>query len=132
MDLMKIATELFLSQIGKSDMDQGMVMTALGALFGGADGKLDLGDIITQFQGGGLMSMAASWLGDGDNDSLDAGQLVSVLGEEKVGAFASQIGVDSETATSGLAGMIPELINQGSSGGSLMEMAGGALLKNLF
>lgn len=142
MDLTKIATELFISQISGGNysggnVDQGIVMTALGALLGGADGKLDLGDIVSQFSGGGLMSLATSWLGDGANDSLDVGDLVSVLGKDKVGAFASTVGVDSDTASTGLAGMIPELINQGSSGGSLLDLAGGAegvgsLLKGLF
>lgn len=145
MDLMKIGTELFMSQISgggnaaNANVDQGVVMTALGALLGGADGKLDLGDIVAKFTGGGggLMAMANSWLGDGANDSLDVGSLVSVLGEDKIGAFASTVGVDSDTATSGLAGMIPELINQGSSGGSLLDLAGGAggvggILKKLF
>ncbi len=142
MDLMKVATDLFMSQISggnsaNANVDQGVVMTALGALLGGADGKLDLGDLVSKFSSGGLMSMATSWLGDGENEGLDIGDLVSVLGKDKVGAFASSVGVDSDTATSGLAGMIPKLIDQGSSGGSIMDMVGGAegvggMLKKLF
>ena len=128
MDIKAIATQLFLSQLGgKSDgMDQGIVMSALGGLLGGDDGELDLGDILSKFQGGGLASMAMSWLGDGDNEGISASQVMDILGNDKVSEFAGKVGIDAPTASDGLAGMIPKLIDQGSEGGGLLDMAGGA------
>ncbi|MGV6851179.1 MAG: YidB family protein, partial [bacterium] len=47
-----------------------------------------------------------------------------ILGEDKVAGFAEQLGVSQEDAAGGLASMIPEMINQSSSGGSMMDIAG--------
>ncbi|NRA71528.1 MAG: hypothetical protein HRU24_10930, partial [Gammaproteobacteria bacterium] len=44
---------------------------------------------------------------------------------DKIAAFASSLGVDSDTATTGLSNMLPDLIDQGSSGGNLLDSVGG-------
>ena len=68
MDLMKIATQLFLSKLGGAGggLDAATVQNALGGLLGGSDGQLDLGALMGKLQGGGLAAMAQSWLGDGE------------------------------------------------------------------
>lgn len=127
MDLMKIATELFLNKLGSSagGLDQDMVTSALGALLGAEGGELDLGGLISRFSEGGLGALAQTWLGDGANDGFSPEQLLSVLGESQVGDFASQLGLDQGDATSALSDMIPELIDQNSSAGGLLDSVGG-------
>ncbi len=128
MDLMKIATELFLKKLGGAGggLDAGSVQKALGALLGGADGQLDLGDLLGKLQGGGLAAMAQSWLGDGTNQGISAQQILAALGQGKVSQFADQIGIPEERAAGGLADMLPELIDKHSSGGNLLDAVGGA------
>lgn len=128
MDLMKIATQLFISKLGGAGggLDAGAVQSALGSLLGGGDGQLDLGDLLGKLQGGGLASMAQSWLGDGANEGISPQQVMSALGEGQIGNFASQLGLSGDQAAGGLAGMLPELIDQSSSGGNLLDAVGGA------
>lgn len=127
MDLMKIATQLFLNKIGGAGggLDPKLVQGALGTLLGAESGNLDLGALLGKLQAGGFASLAQSWLGDGANDGFSPADVLKALGASNVSNFAGAINVDEETATSGLAGMLPELIDKHSSGGNLLDAVGG-------
>jgi len=47
------------------------------------------------------------------------------LGQDKVSNFASQLGLGENEASSALASVLPQLIDSNSSGGSLLDQAGG-------
>ena len=125
MDLMKIATQLLTEQFkGKVSADK--AGSALSTLMGDGDGGINIADIVSKMSGSGnLAGMVGSWLGDGGNDSMQPSQLVEVFGGDKISSFAKTIGVDQESATSGLAGMLPKLIDKSSSGGDLLSSVGG-------
>jgi len=127
MSLLQMAAQLFLD---KSDtntgLDVGTVASALKNLLPGDGDDLNIGALVSQFGSGGLASMVGSWLGDGDNDAIAGTNIVDALGSQKVASFASELGIDTDKASEGLAGMIPELINKNSSGGSLLDSVGGA------
>ncbi len=122
MDLMKLATQLFMSQLGSSgsSLSSSLVSSALGNLIGDKDGKIELTDLLSLVQGGGLASLASSWLGDGKNESMSPSSVLDIFGKDKVGDFASQLNLDTDTAAGGLSGMIPDLLDQNSKGGSLL------------
>ena len=123
MDLKQLATELFLSKIG-GQLDSDAVSKALSRLLG--DGpEIDLPSLLSQLSGGGLAGAAKSWLGDGANDSVSSTQIAEGLGADRVSDFASQLGLSADDAANGLAGMIPDLINQNSKGGDLLGSLGG-------
>ncbi|RMF36338.1 MAG: hypothetical protein D6754_11550 [Alphaproteobacteria bacterium] len=67
---------------------------------------------------GGLLD---SFLGDGANAPMAATQVTDILGADKVGTFAAEIGTTPETATSALSDALPELLDKVSSGGKLLE-----------
>jgi len=125
MDLKNLATQLIMNKIGGTG-DASTAESAVGELLGGTD-KFDLGALVGQFTGAGgdVASKAKSWLGDGANDAISPDQLKEALGTDKIDAFAAKLGVDRETASGGLADMLPQLIDKGSSGGSLLDSAGG-------
>ena len=50
---------------------------------------------------------------------------MALFGEGKVGQFASSIGVDSSAAAGGLAEVLPQMLDEASSGGELLEGMGG-------
>lgn len=127
MDLLKIASQLFMNKLGATGqgLDAGAVQSALGALLGGDDGKLDLSDLLGKLNGGGLAGLAQSWLGDGANASITPSQILDMFGQGRIGAFASSLNLDTGTASNGLAEMLPELVDKHSSGGNLLEAAGG-------
>jgi uncharacterized protein YidB (DUF937 family) len=126
MNLMKIATPLFIEKLGSSGagLGNGAVTNALGGLLGDAGGNIDLASIILKLDGGGFASLAQSWLGDGANSGISAQQLMSLFGESQIGNFASSLDLDLVSATQGLAGMLPELIDGNSRGGRLFDLVG--------
>ena len=106
--------------------DSSAAESALGELMGDSD-KFDLGDLVGRFTGAGgdIATKAKSWLGDGANDSISADQIQATLGDDKIDAFATKLGVNREEASKGLAEMLPQLIDKGSRGGGLLESFGG-------
>lgn len=130
MDLMKIATQLVMSKLssgGQSNLNEGLVGAALSNLLPtNSGGDLDLGGLLGQLNGGGLASIAASWLGDGDNSPVSGNQIADVLGQSKISEFAKTVGVDEATASNGLSDIIPNLIDNSSKGGSLLDSVGGS------
>ena len=70
-----------------------------------------LNGIINAFQQSGLGHLADSWVGTGENLPVSADQLSNVLGTDKIGEIASQLGMSQTDAAGGLAKILPELIN---------------------
>ncbi len=124
MSLAEIAAQIF-SQVTSTNKGKDDIASALIGLIGGKDNAIDLMDIVSKFQSGGLESAVSSWLGDGENNGLDITQILAVLGQSKVSQFAGQLDMKEDEALSGLSGMIPKLIDQSSSGGSLLDSVGG-------
>lgn len=128
MDLMKLGTQLILSKLGGNTSESG-IASALSSLLGGgkSDGGLDLGSLVSGMleKGGGLEGMVSSWLGDGDNDAVSGSQIKDILGGDKISEFAKQVGVDEDTAAASLAEAVPQMVDKGSSGGSLLDAVGG-------
>ena len=101
--------------------DANMIGSALGSLLGGGDdGDLDLGGLVGKFAGGDAGGALQSWLGDGANEAVSAEQVTSALGADQVAEFAGKLGIGQEEAAGGLMELIPNLIDQNSSGGDLM------------
>ena len=48
-----------------------------------------------------------------------------MFGGDKLSAFAGKLGVDQDNATEGLSSVLPNLVDQSSSGGSLLDSVGG-------
>ena len=133
MDLLNVAAKLFINKLGSNGngLDVGSVVSALGGLLPTNNGELDLGSLVGQMNNGGLASLAASFLGNGSNDSFSAGSLLGLLGDSNVANFASQLGMDKDTAAGGLSSMLPDLIDQSSEGGSLLENLGSSAVSGL-
>ncbi len=123
MDLMKLGTQMLLSKM--TGGSSGNAMSALTGLLGSSDGGLDLGSIVSKMQGGDMANIASSWLGKGSNESIGADQLRSMFGDDKISEFASQLGTDEDSALSGLSEALPNMVDQGSPDGSLLDSLGG-------
>lgn len=129
-NIMQIGAQLFQGQLDKDQDGQiegTEIATALMGLLSNNQGQLDLGSLVSKMQGGGgdLMNIAASWLGNGPNAAINPEQLAQLFGNEQIAAFAQKLGISPEKATTGLAAAVPEVVNQASNGGSLLDMVGG-------
>lgn len=126
-DILKIGAQAFQSNTDSSTdgLDLGDIASALSGLFGDNQGNMDLGRLVSGLQSGGLASVAASWLGDGANDSISPDQVKDLLGQDKIDEFSSKLGVNQENALSGLAAALPNVVDKSSSGGSILDSIGG-------
>lgn len=135
-NLLQMGAQLFKGQLD-SDRDGQVELTeissALMSLLGNNQGQLNLSSIISSMQGGSnndLMQLAASWLGTGANLPVSANQLTQIFGQDKIAAFAKQLGISESSALSGLQEALPNVVDQASPNGSLMEL-GGQLLNSV-
>lgn len=121
MDVMKLATGLLAKQLGGNNDAIGGVMNSL---IGGGD-KMDIGSLVSGLQSKGLGDVASSWLGDGENAAISADQLKGVLGESEVAQAAAQLGTDEGSLLDSLSSALPQMVDQSSKGGSLLDSVGG-------
>ena len=126
-DIIQIGAQLFQSKLDKDGdgIDIGDIVSALTGLVSGDDGNVDMGSIMSSLNAGGLASLAASWLGDGDNEEIAPEQVKDIFGGDKISEFASKLGLDEDSALSGLTSAIPAIMDKSSSGGSLLDSIGG-------
>ena len=68
--------------------------------------------IISKLRSGGLSDVVSSWISTGPNAPISGAQVQQALGPSTVSGVASTLGVDESQASSSLAAMLPELINQ--------------------
>ncbi len=127
MDILKMGAELLGQKLGDQGGAAGTdaIQSALASVLGGGEGGLDIGSLVSGLQQGGLAELAGSWLGDGENAPISASQLRDVLGSDKIGQLASQLGSDEDSILSGLQDAIPQMVDKSSSGGSLLDAVGG-------
>ena len=129
-DLLKMGASAFMNSQRSGDagsgLDLGSLTSALSGLTGDSEeGGLDIGSILGKMQEGGLGDMAQSWLGDGDNASVDSNQITDMFGADKISEFASRLGMSQEEAVGGLSDALPQMVDNASSGGSLLDSIGG-------
>ncbi|OQX14194.1 MAG: hypothetical protein BWK73_10060 [Thiothrix lacustris] len=130
-NLMQLGAQMFQSQIDK-DRDGQLEITEIASALMGlmsngqgqsqAGGLSGLMSMVSGMQGSGngdLMSIAASWLGKGENAPISGGQLTQMLGSDKIAAFAQQLGLSQEQAVSGLQAAIPQVVDKASPDGAL-------------
>jgi uncharacterized protein YidB (DUF937 family) len=134
--------------MGLLDQLAGQVMGGLGAqkqdsvsqpdLLAGVMGLIDqaggLPALLQKFQAGGLGDQIASWMGPGENQPVSGDQIKNALGDDAVAQVAQQAGVAPEHAATGLAQLLPQIIDKLSPNGQLPEnndvlQQGMALLK---
>lgn len=138
MSLLNIAAELFIKQLGSNagGLNIATVTRALGALLPTQGGELNLAALVQQFtaqnggKGGEISALVSGWIG-GSADNLNLEQLFSVLGKTKVDNFAQEVGVANDTAASGLAAIIPELISKHGNSSELLGSLASSAAKNI-
>lgn len=127
-DIIKIGADAFSNSQGSgqagSALDAGAIISALSGLTSGSGG-LDISSLIGSMQSGGLGEVLQSWLGDGTNTAISGQQIGDILGSDKVSNFASQLGLSQDEAIGGLQDALPEMVDNASSGGSLLDSIGG-------
>ncbi|MCE2657127.1 MAG: YidB family protein [Rubrivivax sp.] len=95
----------------------GGLAASLGAALGGgggggAGGLAGLGQLVEQFQRGGLGDVMGSWISTGQNLPISPEQLGSVLGNERIAGMASQLGVNQGDLLGQLSQLLPQVVDK--------------------
>ncbi len=127
-DLVQMGTQLFKDKLGDqaSGMDDNSIMDALSGLVSNGEGGLDLSNILSSLGDGNIGSIISSWVGSGDNESVDGSTLSNILGSDQISAFAEKLGIDPDTAAEGLSDVVPNMVDKATGdGSSILDSLGG-------
>ncbi len=135
MDLLSIGKQLLGAQMSQQLGNKaGGILQAVTRLTEGEG--LNLSGLSSMLEQNGLGEQVKSWLGDGENQEISSEQLQEAIGEEKIAEVASELGVEQGDALESLRSALPNILNNASEGGSILDQFGdvGGLLgkaKNL-
>lgn len=105
-----------LGSIAELVMKNPQIIQAALALLNPKDGSVGggsgLGDVVAAFNKGGLGDVISSWVGGGPNKPVAPSALANALGPDVLSQFAQKAGIGQAEASSVLASVLPELINQ--------------------
>ncbi len=131
-DLLRLGAEMIQnnSDDATTNLDPDAISGALSNLLGSEEGSIDLSSLVERFAGSGLGDLVQSWLGEGENAPVDPDTVESVLGSEKISAFAEELGIDFDSAKQALSDAIPTVVDKATPAGSdmlsgLLEQVGG-------
>jgi uncharacterized protein YidB (DUF937 family) len=75
--------------------------------------------IISKFEHGGMADHVGSWVATGANMPISGAQLQEVLGSGSIGEVAQRLGMSHGDASSGLAQVLPQLIDMLTPAGQI-------------
>jgi len=68
--------------------------------------------IISKFEHGGMADHVGSWVGTGANMPISGAQLQEILGSGSIGEIAQRLGLSHADASSGLAQVLPQVVDK--------------------
>ncbi len=116
-DLLKMGASLIEgnSDSATTGLDIGKIANAMKGLIANSDGSLDLAAIVGSLSKNGLGEIVGSWLGQGENKSIAPDDIATLLGNDKVNAFAQELGIDEVSAKRALADALPQVVDKATS-----------------
>ena len=125
MDLLQMGAQIMAQQLG-GNADPDSLQHTLNGLIGDGD-SMDIASLVAKMQAGsgGLGDVVQSWLGDGDNAAISASQLQDVIDTDRLQQSAAELGTDQDSLLEMLANTVPQMVDNGSKGGSLLDSLGG-------
>ena len=117
LDLVKGVAGKFLG--GSGGAQNPLLDIALGLInnpkVGGLTGLLET------FKSKGLGDAVSSWISTGQNQPVSGEQIQHVIGKEQIQQIAEKIGISKGEVSSGLASILPEIIDKLTPNGTLPE-----------
>jgi len=127
---MSIFTEIVKSAIGANTSEEAEPKTQ--NLVNGTLGMLDsmggINGLVSKFQQSGLGDVAASWVGTGENKSIQPDQLTNVLGKDQIRTLAQQAGIPESEGASVLSKVLPTMVDKLTPEGKAPESSNLATL----
>lgn len=80
-----------------------------------------IGGVLQRFQQKGYSQQAASWVSTGPNEELGPQAIGDVVGMDELSRLSQQLGVSNEDVSSGMAQILPEMVNRLTPQGSVPD-----------
>ena len=80
-----------------------------------------LNGLVDSFKSKGMNDVMSSWISTGQNLPISPEQVLQILGKGQIRQFSKQSGTSNEDITSGLASLLPDLINKLTPEGKIPE-----------
>lgn len=107
------------SLLSGSDKQKQLTSAALSRISDPATGGL-LG-LVNTLRQLGLDDVVSSWISTGENKPISSEQVQNALGEGQINQMAQNMGVSHQEVLTGLAGLLPQLIDKLTPDGKLPE-----------
>jgi len=112
--------------LGGDDNPLGQILSGLAGSGGSGQNESDIlgtvlsvvqksggvGSVLEMFNKSGTGAQARSWVSTDPNEAVEPNQVEQALGNPLIASIASKLGVDPGKASSIVAAVLPELINQ--------------------
>lgn len=118
--LMMLLLPVVLSMLANRQRGRGGGGSLSGLLGGGLAGG-GLAGLLALFSQKGYGQQAASWVSTGPNQELPPEALSDVLGDQQLADIAAQAGVSEDEARTGLAELLPEVVDHFTPEGRIPE-----------
>jgi uncharacterized protein YidB (DUF937 family) len=118
MGLLDNLTKAAASNMGAEGQGSGLAGAILQMLQNQPGG---IAGLMQNFQQNGLGNLLQSWIGTGQNLPISAEQVKQVLGHQQVAQIADQAGVSHEEASSGLASLLPQIVDKLTPNGQVPQ-----------
>ncbi len=120
--------------MGIFDQLKGSIVTEVMDLVRNQEGGLT--GLVSKLKDSGLGDQVESWIGLGENKTIDANQATSALGGNFIQSIAAKLGVSHEEAANGVAEALPQMVDKLTPNGVIEEgdilHKGMSMLKGLF
>ena len=77
--------------------------------------------LLQSFQQQGLGNAVQSWISNGENQSVSPEQVTQALGHDQVQQVADQAGISHEEASSGIASLLPQIVDKLTPNGEMPQ-----------
>lgn len=111
MGLFDEALNMVKGQMAAGEEGQGGLMSVVLGLVNNQQSG-GLAGLISQLSQGGLGSAVSSWVGTGENQPVSGEAIQQALGSSKIQELAAQAGISPDALSSGLAQMLPGVVDK--------------------
>lgn len=77
--------------------------------------------LVQAFEQQGMGSAIQSWIGNGQNQQVSPEQVTQTLGQDQVQQVADQAGISHQEASSGIAALLPQIIDKLTPNGQVPQ-----------
>lgn len=105
------------------DGNAGGAAALLPEVLGWVQQQGGVGNVVSSLTNSGLGAQVQSWVSNGENQQIGAQAISQVLGSDQVAQIAAKMGLSPEQVQSGVAAILPQVINHLTPSGDASNSA---------